>query len=346
MSDPLNIHEHAHIDQDHHHEGRLYDVHNHSDRHSHVSGPGMLDPAMSTQQGIRTVKASLIVLLVTALFQVGVAISSGSVALLADTIHNFSDALTAIPLWLAFNLSTKGRNSRYTYGYGRAEDLAGAVIVTLIFLSAMEVFYQSIRKIMHPIPVSNLDWVMVAAVIGFLGNELAALLRLRTGKAIHSAALVADGRHSQVDGFTSLGVLAGVIGVKLGFPLADPLVGFCIGAAILVVAWNSAREIWYRLMDATDPEVTRLVEETAAVVAGVLGVENIHIRWLGHWQHCELHITVEAQLPTAESHQVAEKVRHALFHALPTLQEITVHVDPCEELPGSEHVITAHHALP
>ena len=232
-----------------------------------------------------------------------------------------SDALTAIPLWLAFNLSRRKRNTRYTYGYGRAEDLAGAVIVTLIFLSALEVFYQSIQKIIHPLPVSNLGWVAVAAVIGFLGNELAAILRLRTGRVIHSAALVADGRHSQVDGFTSLGVLAGVIGVKLGFPLADPLVGFFIGTAILVVAWNSAREIWYRLMDATDPQVTRLVEQTAAALPGVLGVEDIRLLWLGHWQHCELHITVDAQFPTAQSHQVAETVRHALFHALPTLQE-------------------------
>ena len=209
-------------------------------------------------------KLSLVVLLVTALFQLGVALRSGSVALLADTIHNFADALTAIPLWLAFSLSRRLRNARYTYGYGRAEDLAGAAIVALIFFSALEVYSQSIQKIIHPVAVSNLGWVAAAAGLGFLGNELAAILRLRAGRRIHSAALVADGRHSQVDGFTSLGVLAGVIGVRLGFPLADPLVGFVIGTTILVVAWNSGRELWYRLMDATDPEVTRLVEQTAA----------------------------------------------------------------------------------
>jgi cation diffusion facilitator family transporter len=313
--------------------------------HSHAASVSMSDPALATKAGIRAVTISLAVLLATALFQVVVAISSGSVALLADTIHNFTDGLTAIPLWLAFNLSRRQRNPRYTYGYGRAEDLAGAVIVTLIFISALEVFYQSIQKIIHPMPVSNLGWVASAAVIGFLGNELAAIVRLRAGRAIHSAALVADGRHSQVDGFTSLGVLAGVIGVKLGFPLADPLVGFAIGTMILLVAWSSAREIWYRLMDASDPQVTGLVDQTAAAVAGVLGVEDIHIRWLGHWQHCELHITVDAQLPTSESHQIAETARHALFHALPTLLEITVHVDPAEDLPGSEHALTAHHTV-
>ena len=354
MSDHSQSYEHDHADHDHPHDGKQKVVHVHSGghsssqgqgTHSHISGPAMLDPAMATRQGLQAVKVSLAVLFVTALFQVGVAISSGSVALLADTIHNFADALTAIPLWLAFNLSRRSRTPRYTYGYGRAEDLAGAVIVTMIFLSAMEVFYQSIRKIIHPVPVSNLGWVAVAALIGFLGNELAAILRLRAGRVIHSASLVADGRHSQVDGFTSLGVLAGVIGVKLGFPLADPLVGFVIGMTILFVAWNSAREIWYRLMDATDPQVTRLVAQTAAAVAGVLEIEDIRIRWLGHWQHCELHITVDAILPTSESHQIAETVRHALFHALPTLQEITVHVDPAEHRPGSQHVITAHHVL-
>ena len=184
-----------------------------------------------------------------------------------------------------------------------------------------------------------------AAGIGFLGNELAAILRLRAGRRIHSAALVADGRHSQVDGFTSLGVLVGVLGIRLGFPLADPLVGFVIGTTILVVAWNSAREIWYRLMDATDPEVTRLIERTAAAVARVLVVGDIRIRWLGHWQQTELHITVDAQLPTSKSHQIAESVRHALFHAMTSLQEVTVHVDPLENLPGSAHELTEHHIV-
>ena len=194
-----------------------------------------------------------------------------------------------------------------------------------------------------PTAVSKLGWVVAAAGIGFLGNELAAVLRLRAGQKIHSAALVADGRHSQVDGFTSLGVIAGVIGIRLGFPLADPLIGFVIGTTILVVTWNSGRELWYRLMDATDPRVTTLVEETVAAVAGVLAVDDIRIRWLGHWQQAELHITVDAQLPTSESHQIAETVRHALFHAMTSLQEVTVHVDPHENHPGSAHGVTAHH---
>ena len=350
MNDPLHLHDQHPVENTHHHEhGDDEHDHKHAGKatgrhaHSHVSAPVLTDPAQATSAGIRAVKISLVVLALTALFQVGVAINSGSVALLADTIHNFSDALTAIPLWLAFAVSRRGRNARYTHGYGRAEDLAGAVIVTLIFVSALEVFNQSIQKVIHPAPIANLGWVAAAALTGFLGNELAAILRLRAGRAIHSAALVADGRHSQVDGFTSLGVLVGVVGVRLGFPLADPLVGFAIGITILVVAWKSGREIWYRLMDAADPEETRLVEQTALAAPGVLGVQDIRLRWLGHWQEAELHIMVEGKLLTLESHQIAETVRHALFHALERLQEINVHVDPYEQRPGPAHELTAHH---
>ena len=348
MSDPAHSHtsgyeQHAHEDEHASEEAHHHDHPADGHSHSHAAITPLSDPALSTSAGIRAVKISLLVLFITALFQLGVALSSRSVALLADTIHNFADALTAIPLWLAFSLSRRLRNSRYTYGYGRAEDLAGAAIVALIFFSALEVYSQSIQKIVQPVRVTDLGWVIAAACIGFLGNELAAILRLRTGRRIHSAALVADGRHSQVDGFTSLGVLVGVLGVRLGFPLADPLIGFAIGTTILIVAWNSGRELWYRLMDATDPQVTRLIEATAAAIPGVLSVADIRIRWLGHWQHCELHVTVPAQLPTSESHQIAETVRHALFHALPTLQEATVHVDPLENPPGSAHTLTAHH---
>ncbi len=301
--------------------------------HSHATHPAAHDPALETRRGIWAIQVSSAILLVTALFQVGVAISSGSVGLLADTIHNFSDALTAIPLWLAFIFSRRARSRRFTYGYGRAEDLSGAVIVALIFASGLEVFYQSIQRIVHPAPVSSLGWVALAAVIGFVGNEFAAFLRLRVGRQINSATLVADGLHSQVDGFTSLGVLAGVIGVKLGLPLADALVGFGIGVTILLVTWSAARDIWYRLMDAADPQETALVIRTAAAVPGVLAVNDTRLRWLGHQQTCELRITVDGQLSTADSYQISQAVRHELSHVLPSLEEVTVQADPPEDHP-------------
>ena len=301
--------------------------------HSHASEVSRLDPALATRRGIWALKVSLVVLLLTALFQVGIALSSGSVALLADTLHNFSDALTAIPLWLAFNLIRRARSPRYTYGYGRAEDLAGAAIVGLIFLSALEVFYQSFERLLHPMPISNLGWIAAAAVIGFLGNELVAFLRLRVGREIHSAALEADGLHSQVDGFTSLGVLAGVVGVKLGLPWVDPLIGFGIGATILYVTWGAAREIWYRLMDAADPVQVAQAAQVARATPGVLAVDNVRLRWLGHSQECELTLRVAGEQSIAGSNLIMESVRHALQHALPSLQEVTLQVAPFEDQP-------------
>ncbi len=313
--------------------------------HSHSHHEAALDPALATERGLWAVKVSLVGLLVTALFQLAVVASSGSVALLADTIHNFSDALTSIPLWLAFTLARRSRNRQYTYGFGRAEDLAGAVIVGMIFFSALEVFYQSFEKIIHPQPLSNLAWVAVAAVVGFLGNELVGTFRIRVGRQIGSAALCADGVHSRIDGFASLSVLLGVVGVWLGFPLADPLIGFAMGVVILIIVRDAAREIWRRLMDATDPQVCDIVEKTVRAVPGVLDTHSMGVRWLGHWQHLELHITVDGDLPTRASHQIAEDARHALFHTLPNLQEITVHIDPLEREPGCEHAQTAHHAM-
>jgi cation diffusion facilitator family transporter len=308
--------------------------------HEHGHYAAALDPAMSNARGIWAVKVSLIALMATALFQVVIVAISGSVALLADTIHNFSDALTAIPLWIAFTLARRPRNDRYTYGYGRAEDLAGVLIVVMIFLTALEVFRQSIDRIANPQPVDNLGWVAVAAIIGFLGNEAVALFRIRVGRQIGSAALIADGLHARTDGFTSLGVLVGVIGVAIGFPLADPLVGFAIGIAILIVVWNAAREMWYRLMDAVDPAAGRSITEATQRVPGVLAVHDVTVRWLGHRQRAELNIDVAGDLSTVQSHQIAEAVRHELFHALPALVEVMVHVDSQGE---EYHAATDHH---
>jgi len=311
--------------------------------HSHGQQATAMDSALSSERGIWALKVSLIGLMLTALFQVFIVAISGSVALLADTIHNFSDALTSVPLWLAFSLSRRARNRRYTYGYGRAEDLAGALIVLMIFASALVVFYESIEKIANPQPIAHLGWVAAAAVIGFIGNELVALFRIRIGRQIRSAALVADGLHSRADGFTSLGVLAGAIGVALGFPLADPLIGLGIGVAIVAVAWGAAREMWYRLMDATDPAVCDLIEQTAAAVPNVYSVHDVAVRWVGHRQRAELNIVVDGRMPTLESHRIAEEVRHALFHVLPALAEVTVHIDPGADEAGKWHRPTEQH---
>src|SRR5215212_5053437 len=311
--------------------------------HSHGHQQAALDPNLATDRGMWALKISLVGLLVTAIFQMFIVAISGSVALLADTIHNFSDALTAIPLGLAFWLSRRARNKRYTYGYGRAEDIAGVIIVLMIAFSAGEAIYQSILRIINPEPISNLGWVAAAAVIGFLGNELVAVFRIRVGKEIGSAALVADGYHARTDGFTSLAVLAGAVGVWLGFPLLDPIVGLGIGAAILGIVWKSAQDMWHRLMDAVDPEIHEDFRHTASHVPGVLDVHNTALRWLGHRLYGEMHITVNCQQTTLQSHLIAEEVRHRLFHELPALVEVIVHTDPCECDETIEYHPTRHH---
>jgi len=311
--------------------------------HSHSHHAAALDPALSNERGIWAVKVSLIALLITAFFQAGIVAISGSVALLADTVHNFSDALTAIPLGLAFVLARRASNRRYTYGYGRAEDLAGTLIVLMIFGSALVVFYESIQKIIHHQVMTNIGWVAVAAIIGFAGNELVAIFRIRVGREIGSAALIADGLHARTDGLTSLGVLVGAIGVWLGFPFADPLMGFAIGIAILLIAWSAAREMWLRMMDATDPALIQEIEKTVGGIDGVIDVHDVTLRWLGHRQRGKLHITVNCELTTLDSHRIAENVRHTLFHNLPALVEMTVHVDPCECDQEVDYHPSAHH---
>jgi cation diffusion facilitator family transporter len=313
--------------------------------HSHSHHAAALDPALANDRGIWALKISLTGLLITAIFQVVIVAISGSVALLADTLHNFSDAMTAIPLGLAFVLARRASNRRYTYGYGRAEDLAGVLIVLMIFGSAVVVFYESIQKIIQNQVMSNIGWVAAASIIGFVGNELVAIFRIRVGREIGSAALIADGLHARTDGLTSLGVLAGAVGVWLGFPLADPLMGLAIGFAILVIVWGAAREIWLRIMDAIDPALLQQVEKVAGSVEGVMGVKDVTLRWLGHRQRGKLHIIVNCQLPTVESHRIAENVRHELFHALPALVEMTVHVDPCECDPTIDYHPTNHHLI-
>jgi cation diffusion facilitator family transporter len=311
--------------------------------HSHAA-EAKIDRALeSSERGIWALKVSLLGLGATALFQLVIVAISGSAALLADTIHNFSDALTAVPLWIAFVLGRRAPNRRYTYGYGRAEDVAGALIVVMIFASAVVAGYESYRKLIDPQPLSNVGWVIAAAIVGFLGNEAVAIFRIRIGREIGSAALIADGQHARADGFTSLAVLFGALGSLAGFPLADPIVGLLITVAILLIVKDAAVAMWRRLMDAVDPELVAAIEREAAGTAGVQEVHDVRVRWVGHRLHAELHVTVDEDLPTRDSHRIAEDVRHGLFHSLPQLTAVSVHIDPCGHSGEDHHAPTAHH---
>src|ERR1019366_316030 len=272
--------------------------------HSHDAADSVDSALEASAEGIRAVKISLVALAVTAFAQLIVVLVTGSVALLADTIHNFSDALTAIPLWIAFVLSRRAANRRYTYGYGRAEDLAGVFIVAMIALSSILAAYESIRRLIDPQPIRAV-WVVVAAgLIGFAGNELVALYRIRVGNTLGSAALVADGVHARTDGFTSLAVVLGAIGVMAGFPLADPIVGLLITVAILGVLRGAARDIYRRLMDAVDPDLVDAAEAAVRDVRGVRSVDSVQLRWIGHRMRAEITLTVDDTLSVVKDHAI------------------------------------------
>jgi cation diffusion facilitator family transporter len=303
----------------------------------------VIDPAiMTTQRGTWAIKWSLLGLLATALVQMVIVWLSDSVALLADTIHNVADALTALPLWVAFALARWRPSRRFTYGYGRVEDLAGVFIVLTILASAIAAGYESIQRLVHPQPLTYLGAVMAAAVIGFLGNEAVALLRLKVGREIGSAALVADGYHARVDGLTSLVVLVGAVGTWLGYALADPLVGLLITIVILSIVWQSGKTVFTRLLDGVDPAVIDEITHAAQHIPGVQDVTEVRARWVGHWLHAELNIAVSADCSVQQGHEIAQAVRHQLLHQVSALGQVTMHVDPLNASGEDYHRIVEH----
>jgi cation diffusion facilitator family transporter len=311
--------------------------------HSHDAADSIDSALEASAEGIRALKISLVGLGVTAIAQLVVVLLTGSTALLADTIHNFSDALTAVPLWIAFVLGRRVASRRYTYGFGRAEDLAGVFIVLMIALSAVVAGYESIRRLIDPQPITNVGVVLAAGVIGFAGNELVAVYRIRVGRKIGSAALMADGLHARTDGFTSLAVVVAAIGVMAGFPLADPIIGILITLAILVVLKGAATDIYRRLMDAVEPELVDAAEASLRAVPGVLDVESLRLRWTGHRLRAETGVVVDPALDVVAAHDIAVQAHHALLHGVPKLIEATVHVSPRATADRDPHELLAHH---
>jgi len=311
--------------------------------HSHDSADKVDSAMEASAEGMRALWISLGVLGVTATLQAVVAWWSGSVALLGDTLHNVADALTAVPLAIAFLLGRRPANRRYTYGYGRAEDLAGIVIVLVIAASSAVAGYAALRRLWHPADIGHLGAVALAAILGFLGNETVARYRIVVGRRIGSAALVADGLHARTDGFTSLAVLLGAAGAAVGWRWADPVVGLLITVAILFVLKDAAREVYRRLMDAVDPNLVDTVAETLRQTSGVLDVGAVHLRWIGHALRAECEIVVPADLTVTAAHAIAVDAEHRLIHALPRLDSAFVHADPHADGDVDHHAPLRHH---
>jgi cation diffusion facilitator family transporter len=311
--------------------------------HSHDAADSIDTALESSERGIRAVKISFVALMVTSMVQLVVIIASGSVALLADTIHNFSDALTAIPLFIAFRLARRAPTRRYTYGYGRAEDLAGLFVIAMITFSAIVAAIEAIGRLMSPQPIHHVGLVAAAGAVGFVGNELVALYRIREGRAIGSAALTADGYHARTDGFTSVAVVIGALGVWAGFDAADPIAGLVISIAILAVLRTAATDVLRRLMNGVDPALVDRLESEAVRVPGVNSVHSVQVRWEGHRLQADLAIGVPATLDVVEAHQLAHEVEHELLHHIPHLDAAAVHVEPDGPERDAAHS-TAHHA--
>jgi cation diffusion facilitator family transporter len=310
--------------------------------HSHDAKDSLDQALEGSADGIRAVAISLGLLLLTAAVQALVVRASGTVALLGDTLHNAADALTAVPLWLAFRLGRRAPTSRFTYGYGKAEDVAGVAVLALIFGSAAFAGYEAINRLIHPEKITHLGFVMAAAAIGAAGNEVVAQYRMRVGRRIGSAALEADGIHARTDAVTSLLVLVGAVAVMLGAQWADPAVGLVITAAILAVGYQAARSVGQRLLDAVDPAIVVRIAETVAAVEGVMAVTEVRARWVGHRLLAQVRLSVDGGMSVTTAHAIAETAQHELLHHVSNLSDAIIHVDPAT-LGFDPHAPTAHH---
>lgn len=318
--------------------------------HEHAEPELGADPAFKTSEGIRTVWIALVALALTTVVQIVIVLWSGSVALLADTVHNLGDMLNSIPLLFAFYLARRVATRRYTYGYGRAEDVAGIIIVLSIIFSAGYILWESFWKLLDPQPIERLPWVAAAAVIGFLGNEAVALFQIRTGNRIGSDALVADGLHARIDGLTSLVVLIAVAGSAAGYPIVDPIVGLLIGTTIVFISRDAARRIWYRLMDAVDPLIVDRIEQYAGDVSGVAEVASIRVHWVGNQLHAEVGIILNDDRKPVDSYEVVAEVRQSLQRFVRHLSVVTIETLPrsarTQFSPQASNVTSANGILP
>jgi cation diffusion facilitator family transporter len=328
----MQTHNEEHLEHDHHNHSKeswwekiAVALHIPGYGHSHEK-PTRQDAIFNNELGIKTLKRALLLLGATTILQAGIYYFSGSVALLADTVHNLGDALNSIPLWIAFVLARRVATKRYTYGFGRAEDIAGLIIVLSIGFSAGYILVEAISKIIDPQPIAFGGWVILAAIVGFIGNEAVAVLQIRVGRQIGSEAMITDGRHARVDGYTSLAVLPAVFGSWLNIPILDPIFGLIIGIAILFITRDAIVAMWYRLMDAVDPHLVEHAESAIQENPGVKFIEYLRMRWVGHCLHLESALQVDPGMNMTEIIQLREELRNSLLDEIPYLTDMTISI--------------------
>lgn len=347
-----NQHDHGHPHDHEHPPGGVHE-HEHGWRarmkhvlvpHSHDANEAIQSAEEASGQGIRAAWIGLAGMMATAFAQVVIVAISGSIALLADTVHNLGHAATTIPLIIAFRLGRRPSNSRYSYGYRRAEDLVGLFIGLIVAITAALIIWESVNALLNPREINNLGWVFAAGVVGFLGNEIVAVYRIRAGRRIGSAALIAEGQHARADGLTSIAVVVGVVAVWLGFQRADAIVGLLIGLAIIWILVSSMRTVGHRLMDGVDDDVVERLSAAAAGVDGVEGVDRVRARWSGHRIEGDASIRVSRHLDVLAAHDIADEAEHAMLHAVPHVEAILVHIHPVDVADGELHELSGHHA--
>ncbi len=336
----LHVHgTHAHDEHNHDHDQG--EPHHAEQGHGHVHGKVDAD-LYGNRAGLRAVQISTAGMFLVSAIQFAIAWIGGSAGLFADALHNFGDVFTTIALWIAFVISNRAANQRYTYGYYRSEDLAGIFIVLVIIASATASAVESIQKLTSGNIPTQIYLSMAAALVGVAGNELLAQYKISVGKRINSVSLIADGHHSRIDGLTSLAAFIGLVGVQIGFPKADPIAGIVITIVIVTVVFSTARSVLQRLLDAVDPHVVPSIITIASAVTGVEEVTDVRARWIGHTLHVAMNIEVDAELTLSKAHAIAEEVRHQLFHHIKGISEVLIHTDP-SSASGDHHRELAHH---
>jgi len=336
----LHVHgTHAHDEHNHDHDQG--EPHHAEQGHGHVHGKVDAD-LYGNRAGLRAVQISTAGMFLVSAIQFAIAWIGGSAGLFADALHNFGDVFTTIALWIAFVISNRAANQRYTYGYYRSEDLAGIFIVLVIIASATASAVESIQKLTSGNIPTQIYLSMAAALVGVAGNELLAQYKISVGKRINSVSLIADGHHSRIDGLTSLAAFIGLVGVQIGFPKADPIAGIVITIVIVTVVFSTARSVLQRLLDAVDPHVVPSIITIASAVTGVEEVTDVRARWIGHTLHVAMNIEVDAELTLSKAHAIAEEVRHQLFHDIKGISEVLIHTDP-SSASGDFHAELAHH---
>ncbi len=336
-------HTHDQHDTGHKH-GHGHD-HGHDHGHGHGHGDhehshGVVDPSIaSSERGLWAVKWSGILLLAISIVELTVVAMSHSTALLADMIHNFGDFATVVPLWVAFALMRREPGRGFSFGYGRVEDLAGVLVVAVLFMNALFAGYETISRIVNPQPIGHLGIVAIASIVSFVGNESVAIIRIKVGREIASAALIADGHHARADAWTALAVLAGATGVYLGFPIADPIAGIVITIAIFGIVWTSAKTIFTRILDGVDPETLDQLRAAALEVSGVKDITDLRARWMGHQLYAEASVVVASSLSVGEAHTIAAAVEHQLVHHVPHVSNALIHVCPAGNVGAEFHAV-------